>query len=191
MSSQELQWRNPGPCPFCGVVTNHIWFTDILGTVPDPLTGVATQHRIRGTQGTLLVSQCVVKGCEGLALWFVNLDETPYEAVLVWPQTGVRTPPEDGLEDKEDKLYREAADIERMSPRAARSLLRVLLEAFLKRHLADAGHSVKRKKLVEVIDLAVEHLRSVSDVEDRVDRRPSAGEHGDARSIWTHRRHLR
>ena len=34
----------------------------------------------------------------------------------------------------------------------------LLLERFLKRHLATAGHSVERKKLVAVIDLAVEHL---------------------------------
>ena len=76
----------------------------------------------------------------------------------MWPQTGVRTPPEDGLEDKEVTLYQEAADIERLSPRAARALLRALLERFLKRHLAAAGHSVEHKKLVAVIDLAVEHL---------------------------------
>ena len=58
----------------------------------------------------------------------------------------------------EIKLYQEAADIERLSPRAARALLRALLERFLKRHLSIAGHSVERKKLVAVIDLAVEHL---------------------------------
>ena len=158
MSSEELQWRSPGPCPSCGVVTNHIWFTDLLGVVPDPLTGAATQHHMRGEQGILLVSKCVIASCQALALWIESHTEPRSEADLVWPQTGVRIPPEDGLEDKEAKLYREAAAIERMSPRAARSLLRALLEAFLKRHLNDAGHSVESKKLVGLIDLAVKQL---------------------------------
>ena len=72
----------------------------------------------------------------------------------MYPQPGARTPPAEGLTPDEIKLYKEAADIERPSPRAARALLRALLERFLKRHLSVAGHSVKRKKLVAVIDLA-------------------------------------
>ena len=77
---------------------------------------------------------------------------------MVYPQAGVRIPPTDGLKAGEIKLYEEAAAIERMSPRAARALLRVLLETFLKRHLLAAGPSVKNKRLVGLIDLAVEHL---------------------------------
>jgi len=77
---------------------------------------------------------------------------------MIYPQAGVRIPPAVGLEAEEIKLYEEAAAIERMSPRAARALLRALLEAFLKRHLDASGQSVEGKRLVDLIDLAVEHL---------------------------------
>lgn len=158
MSSGELQWGKPGPCPSCGVVTNHIWFIGMVGSVPDPLTGAPTQHHTWGDQGWLLVSQCVVEGCKALALWFERHDSTRNDAELVYPLAGVRIPPEDGLADEEVKLYKEAAAIERMSPRAARALLRALLESFLKRHLVAAGQPVKDKRLVGLIDSAVEHL---------------------------------
>ena len=77
---------------------------------------------------------------------------------LVYPQAGVRIPPADGLQDEEVKLYAEAARIAPVSPRAACALVRVLLETLLKRHLDDAGHSIKDKRLVDLIDLAVAEL---------------------------------
>ena len=111
-----------------------------------------------GAQGTLLVSLCAVKSCKALALWFERHNAGEREVLLVYPQTGIRIPPEDGLEDEETKLYEEAAVVAQVSSRAACALLRVLLEAFLKRHLVVAGHSVKGKRLTGLIDLAVEKL---------------------------------
>ena len=77
---------------------------------------------------------------------------------MVYPQTRVRTPPAEGLSEEEVKLYEEAAAVEPVSRRAACALLRVLLEAFLRRHLTEAGHPANNKKLVGLIELAVQHL---------------------------------
>ena len=77
---------------------------------------------------------------------------------MVYPQSGIRIPPTEGLKPEETKLYKEAAAVAPISRRAACALLRVLLEAFLKRHLADAGQSLKRESLAELIDMAVAHL---------------------------------
>ena len=82
-------------------------------------------------------------------------EQTTY---LVYPQAGVRIPPADGLEDEEVKLYVEAAGIAPASPRAACALVRVLLEALLKRHLDQAGHAIKGNRLADLIDLAVAEL---------------------------------
>ena len=77
---------------------------------------------------------------------------------MVYPQAGVRIPPAEGLNEEEVQLYKEAAAVAPMSPRAGCALVRVLLEAYLKRHLADAGHTADGKRLVELIELAVQHL---------------------------------
>ncbi len=159
MSSQELAWGTPGRCPLCGVVTDHHWFYEVKSVEYDESREWVVDEMV-GSQGEVLVSRCMSRACDALALWLKSVDEkSGIENVrLVYPQTGVRIPPTEGLDGKEITLYKEAAAIERMSPRAARALLRALLERFLKRHLATAGHSVERKKLVAVIDLAVEHL---------------------------------
>ena len=106
------------------------------------------------------MSKCPSRACGSLAFWYAGIDRAlgTTEPRLVYPQTGVRIPPAVGLEDKESKLYEEAAAVARISPRAACALVRALLEAYLKRHLHDAGHSVKGKRLVEVIDVAVNNL---------------------------------
>ena len=78
---------------------------------------------------------------------------------MVYPPTGIRIPPAEGLEPEETELYKEATAVAPTSPRAACALLRVLLEAFLKRHLTAAeGQTGKRKNLAELIDEAVAHL---------------------------------
>lgn len=159
LSSQELTWGTPGRCPLCGVVTDHHWFHEVKSVEYDESREWVVDEMV-GSQGEVLVSRCMSRACNALALWLKSADEeSGIENVrLVYPQTGVRIPPTEGLVGKEIRLYEEAAAVEKMSPRAARALLRALLEAFLKRYLADAGHSAKRKKLVEVIDLAVKHL---------------------------------
>ncbi len=113
---------------------------------------------MKGSQGKLLVSIYMSKQCEALTLWIEHPTAAGSEAELVYPHAGVRIPPAEGLEDNETKLYEEAAAVARISPRAASALVRVLLEALLKRHLAAADRPVKGKRLEELIDQAVEHL---------------------------------
>lgn len=109
-----------------------------------------------------MVSQCVSQSCRALAVWIraVVTEKGIAKQVdyLAYPQARVRIPPADGLEDAEVKLYLEAAGIVPVSPRAACALVRVLLEALLKRHLDQAGHATKDKRLVDLIDLAVAEL---------------------------------
>ena len=76
----------------------------------------------------------------------------------MYPQTDIRIPPTEGLEPEETALYEEAAAVAPTSRRAASALLRVLLEAFLKRHLDAASQPVKGKRLTKLIEAAVEHL---------------------------------
>ena len=140
-------------------MTDHHWFYEVKSVEYDESREWVVDEMV-GSQGEVLVSRCMSRACDALALWLKSVDEeSGIENVrLVYPQTGVRIPPTEGLDGKEIKLYEEAAAIERMSPRAARALLRALLEAFLKRHLAGGGHSVGGKNLVGLIELAVKHL---------------------------------
>ena len=101
------------------------------------------------------MSQCMSSDCGALALWIKD-DENVVR--LVYPQSAARIPPQEGLSDRETELYEEAAAVAPASPRAACALLRVLLEAFLKRHLTEAGHAVENKPLLDMIKLAVTHL---------------------------------
>lgn len=160
MSSQELAWRTPGVCPSCGVVANQSWFTDLRSTMWDDNLDRNVTHKMRGHQGWPRVSRCQSQSCGALAFWIKNSDHEHLdgETEMVYPQTGIRIPPPDGLEPEEVELYEEAAAVSPTSRRAASALLRVLLEAFLKRHLAAASPSVKGKNLAELIDVAVADL---------------------------------
>lgn len=144
MADDQLKWSKPGTCPSCGVVTDQRW---------DGYTGRS------GQQGDLYTSQCVSLHCQALVVWIRKNNQSK----IIFPQTGVRIPPQDGLTDEEVKLYEEAASVRPISPRAACALVRVLLEAFLKRSLATAGHSIqdskgRDKRLTDLIDLAVQEL---------------------------------
>lgn len=163
MSSQELAWETPGDCPSCGVVTNHRWFSEVMAYVHDPDLDRNVGHALEGSQGKLRVSVCMSDQCQALTVWIERRNEQleqldAREIELVYPQPGARTPPAEGLSPDEIKLYEEAAEVAPASRRAACALLRVLLEAFLKRHLATAGHTVEDKPLVKLIEVAVKHL---------------------------------
>ena len=163
LSSQELAWETPGTCPSCGVITDHIWFSEVMAYVHDRELKKNVSHELQGSQGELLVSRCMSKQCQALAVWIKRQDEQlghlgAYEVNLVYPQPDARTPPSEGLTTDEIKLYEEAAKVAPASRRAACALLRVLLEVFLQRHLAEVGQSIKNKTLEALIGLAVEHL---------------------------------
>ena len=128
--------------------------------VYDREVGRHVQHELESDQGKLLASVCMSEQCQALTVWIKSKNEESDdgEVELVYPQPGARTPPAEGLTPDEIKLYEEAAEVAPASRRAACALLRVLLEAFLKRHLTRVGQSVKGKRLEELVDLAVEHL---------------------------------
>lgn len=159
MSGQELAWNTPGVCPSCGVLTDHIWFRELAGTY----TGVGNKpdkETVGGLQGWLLASRCLSPRCKGLAVWVKKAPTVNHAgtAEMVYPRARVRISPKEGLLPEEVQLYEEAAAVAPTSRRAASALLRVLLEAFLQRHLTTAGQSIKGKNLYKLIDMAVAHL---------------------------------
>ena len=178
MSTQDLEWGNPGPCPSCRVVTQHTWYQVTSGEFVVPGVGQQTERVIAGKQGQMRVSKCASPQCEALAVWMArtvsNLTPGPHSKLnrqssgslparetsveMVYPQAVVRIPPAEGLNEEEVKLYKEAAAVAPMSPRAGCALVRVLLEMYLKRHLAAAGHTVDGKPLVKLIEVAVKQL---------------------------------
>ena len=157
---KNLSGEARGPCPSCGAIADHIWFAHLWSDVSDEALERAVPHIMEGRQGALCVSRCMSQTCRALALWLRGLDPQSgaMNVELVYPQVGVRKAPAEGLNEEEVKLYDEAAAVAPVSRRAACALLRVLLEAFLKRHLTKAGQSSDKKPLVELIELAVQHL---------------------------------
>ena len=136
-TSQEYSepvYGKVGTCPTCGVLTQR------TPVVSHPQQGFGADR-------------CASPACGGLGLWKYDGE---YE--LVYPQAGIRNPPADGLDHREAEIYEEAAAVAPISPRAACALVRVLLEAFLKRHLATQGKLIEGKPLVALIDLAVSDL---------------------------------
>ena len=159
MNEQELAWDQPGRCPSCGVVTDHTWYLETSAKYYHPASEDWIAAFLDGSQGIPLVSKCISRDCMSLALWIKTTDESGSECIeLVYPLSYPRTPPREGLSDEETRLYKEATEVVAASRRAACALLRVLLEAFLKRHLLDAGHAVNGKTLESLIESAVQHL---------------------------------
>ena len=167
MSNQGLEWQKAGPCPSCGVVTEHIWYVNTKGEFLNPVAQAWAEELISGRQGKLRASKCASPDCRALALWLEVAVPRREEGqrprvenvtVMVYPQAGVRIPPADGLEPEEVRLYKEAAAVAPISRRAGCALVRVLLEAYLKRQLAAREHSVENKRLVDLINMAVAHL---------------------------------
>ena len=138
------------------MITEHAWYTEIKGSYYFPAAEEWVTQILSGSQGRPQISRCASQSCQALALWIRNPETSKYR--VVYPQVGIRIPPEEGLNSEEKTLYKEAAAITLASPRAASALLRVLLEALLKRHLEKAEVSADKKRLVDIIDLAVEHL---------------------------------
>lgn len=150
MSTQDLEWENPGLCPSCGVVTQHTWYMITVGRFTDPVAHQLNDAVIEGKQGRLCVSKCASPQCQALAVWidrtvpnyrqlpppkpmseplYAQVPKTERRIEMVYPQAGVRIPPAEGLNEEEVKLYEEAAAVTPMSPRAGCALVRVLLEA--------------------------------------------------------------
>ena len=104
-----------------------------------------------------MASRCLSPDCGALAAW-IREPKPNGLTKIVYPHAGIRIPPPEGLKPEEIELYEEAAAVAPTSRRAASALLRVLLEAFLKRHLDGAGQPVEGKTLFQLIEAAVNHL---------------------------------
>ena len=143
MSTQDLEWEEPGPCPSCGIVTQHTWYMITVGRFNDPVANQVGIAVIDGKQGRLCVSKCASPQCGALALWidrtvlkyrelpppdpmsvplYAQVPKAERRVSMVYPQAGVRIPPAEGLNEEEIKLYKEAAAIAPMSPRASCAL---------------------------------------------------------------------
>ena len=124
LTSGQLQWGSPGPCPSCGAITDHAWFPDVRpGVWPDERAHGMVTPPLIGSQGQLMVSRCVSQSCQALAVWIRTVvmekgfpEEVTY---LAYPQAGVRIPPAGGLQDEEVRLYAEAARSAPVSPRGS------------------------------------------------------------------------
>lgn len=163
MTALGIEWGKPGVCPSCGVVTEHAWYEQVEGQVPDRASGEWVQVRLHGKQGLLKVSRCVSTACESLAVWFGTAELSDagvpsWDIQLAYPAPAARVPPEEGLNQDELDLYGEAAAVAHASPRAACALVRVLLEAVLKRMLKEDGFNVSGRKLWALIDSGVQNL---------------------------------
>lgn len=144
-TGSRVDFGQTGKCPTCGVLSQRTSLT------PEAMMAMGLGYA---------VDRCVA--CEGLGLWIAEGDKL----ILVFPYSGVRIPPSDGLDEREVEIYKEAAAIAPMSARAACALVRVLLEAFLKRHLDARGKTTKGKSLALLIDLAVSDLGLSSNLRD-------------------------
>lgn len=156
----EISWGEPGVCPSCGVLTEHTWFWNVRGDAVDDVTGDLAQVEMFGSEGEVRMSRCVSRSCQSIAFWVDAGPDSPLgEGVhLLYPAPAMRVPPDEGLTPDEIALYEEAAAVEQASPRAACALLRVLLEALLKRLLKADGVNVNGKSLVDLIDAGVANL---------------------------------
>lgn len=72
-----------------------------------PSCGVVTQRR-KDTEGAGYgVDRCVSESCKRIAFWIRK--DSQYK--LVFPQTGIRISPEEGLDDREAEMHKEAGAI--------------------------------------------------------------------------------
>ena len=152
-AESQPEFGKLGICPACGALTQRRIVVNRHGTVICNHSHPSGKFHI-STHSGYAVDACVSEDCRAVGFWVEDNDGP----TLVYPLTGVRRPPAEGLEDRESQLYEEAAAIAPLSPRAACALVRVLLEAFLNRHLAVQGVFTAGKRLVELIDLAVSNL---------------------------------
>ena len=154
-----------GRCPSCQVVAQHEWYGGQTRTFAEN-HGPILDEDGNPISDRIGLSRCVA--CRQFAVWVSSGPKVRSAIgsgrpklpsfICAYPQVGVRMPPQSGLRADEIAFYEEAASIEQASPRAASALLRALLEQYLKRHLADAGHTTDSKRLVDLIELAVQHL---------------------------------
>lgn len=169
MEQEKLEWGKPGICPYCGVLTDHRWYPHPVSVMlPNHLASATGQDAafLHDGDNDVYASTCVSEPCRRTAFWVqvTRLAEEDVDSttgvhnrvqretvkLMRYPDTRNRLPPDEGLSRRELDLYTEAAKIASISPRASAALLRVLLEAFLKRQYESEA------KLVDLIKKAAE-----------------------------------
>ena len=142
-------------CPACEFDADVDWLGDTELTLTELLDEIPESLDLDMRGSTVWLGRCTDARCLSLSYWLRYPSD---RSVLVRLHREVRQPPESGLADEEKRLYREAAAVASASPRAACALLRLLMESYLKRHMADTGRSTNRQKLHRLIELAESEL---------------------------------
>ncbi len=149
-------------CPACERANTQDWYGQVNMTVSQLLDGLPPRLEIDTGRSRVWLARCNNLHCGQLSYWLRTRDlQDEYlwlDPRFVAFHYDLRQPPDEGLNEDEADLYRQATTVASASPRAACALLRVLLEIFLRREITSRGHDVGRKRLVELIEFAVEHL---------------------------------
>ncbi|WP_419865073.1 DUF4145 domain-containing protein [Candidatus Poriferisodalis sp.] len=149
-------------CPACRITDQRVWLGIVETTLNEILDEVSESPRLDTAGSSIWLARCARADCSTLAYWLRTPSEHSFDG---WSDErfaafhrDIRQAPDQGLNGEEVDLYREAAAVAGLSPRSACALLRLLLESLLKRHLADAGHSINNKTLFKLIELAEQEL---------------------------------
>ena len=149
-------------CATCGYGEEPDWLAIVDHSLNDLLDELPESLNLHLDDSAIWLARCTRRSCLALSYWLRSPSEHSYDGWsierFVALYRDVRQPPNQGLESEEAELYREAAAVAGLSPRSACALLRLLMESFLKRHLKDAGHSVNKRKLFRLIEMAEQNL---------------------------------
>ena len=147
-------------CPACRDTDVRIWLGIVKTTLNQLLDEMPESPRLDSAGREIWLARCARADCAAMSYWLRrSLEDFGWvEEGFVALHRDIRQPPDQGLGPEEAELYREAAAVAGLSPRSACALLRLLMESFLKRHLKDAGHSVNKRKLFRLIEMAEQNL---------------------------------
>jgi len=149
-------------CAKCEYGEEPDWLAIVDHSLNDLLDELPKSLSLHLDDSTIWLARCTRRSCLALSYWLRSPSERSYDGWsferFIALHRDVRQPPDQGLVPEEAELYQEAATVARLSPRSACALLRLLMESFLKRHLTNAGHSVSKKQLVRLIEMAEQHL---------------------------------
>ena len=103
-------------CPYCQVVTQHLWHKLSYFSIGGRKTG-QSEDKFKD----MMVSKCY--HCKNPTIWD---NENP-----VYPVTGHQPPPHPDMPENIKLIYDEAASISQLSPRASCALMRCAVEEFV------------------------------------------------------------
>lgn len=137
--------KNGFNCPYCGIWAHQDW---------SPSTHTLTREIING------ISSSLCAHCKEYSLWF--------SGKIVYPRTSNAPLPSEDMSKNIKDDFLEARDIVESSPRAAAALLRLVIQKLMvdvgekgKDLNQDIGNLVKKGKLVEKIQKALDSVRVI------------------------------